>query len=285
MRHFSVNGEVVGDGGEDVTDKTYNVWHKVFLENRMSQNPSVLELECENRCPDCLWMTLKGIPQQQARRFYLLSSSSADIEQIELNLNINFNEQWEPLRAGRIKFGLRSGELRLNLDNGKIPLENRELNDPFEVSVKKDRQHQEGCENQSSLEASFAKGEPGIKANRSEKNTEGQTDKFQLTAFQVTTKGAEETPAWVFEVATREPVLKGSLTNQKLATMNVTAKPCEVKATFDISVRDVMITDAEGAWLTNLIPEKRTALDIALAKLLLKHKLQSPLSQVYLRHD
>ena len=240
--------------------------------------------ECENKCPDCLFMTLEGIPQKQARGF-LSSSKSADIKQIELHLNINFNEQWEPVPQGRIKFGIRSGELRLKLENGKIPLEKRELNDTFDVYVQKDRQHQEGSENQSSIEASVAKGEPGVKATRSYKKTAGKTDKFQFIDCQITTKGAEETPAWVFEVVTEEPVLKGTLTNQKLATMNVTAKPCEVNATFDISPRDVKITGAEGPWLANLIPEKREALDIALAKLLLKHKLKSPLSQVHLRHD
>ena len=251
----------------------------------MTKITPILELERENKCPDCLLIELKGICQQQKWKLPLPSSKSVDIEEIELHLTINFNEQWEALPKGRIKFGIRSGELRLRLENGKIPLERRELNDPFEVAVQKDRQNQEGSENQSSVEASVAKGEPGVKATRSEKRTAGKTDKFQFTACQITTKGAEETPAWVFEVATGEPVLKGTLTNQKLATMNVTAKPCEVKATFEISPRDVRITGAEGPWLANLIPEKREALDIGLAKLLLKHKLRSPLSQVHLRHD
>jgi len=252
----------------------------------MPETPPILQLkESKNKCPDCLLVKLKGICLQQKWKLPFPISQSADTKEIELHLNINFNEQWESLPTGRIKFGIRSGELRLRLENGKIPLENRELNDPFEVTLKKDRQHQEGSENQSSVEASVAKGEPRVKSTRSEKRTTGRTDKFQFTACQITTKGAEETPAWVFEVATGEPVLKGSLTNQKLATMSMIAKPCEVKATFDISPRDVKITGAEGPWLANIIPEKREALDIALAKLLLKHKLQSPLSQVHLRHD
>ncbi|NEP60923.1 MAG: hypothetical protein F6K31_28725, partial [Symploca sp. SIO2G7] len=174
----------------------------------MTKTPSILELERKDKCPDCLLMNLKGFYKEQQGKLSFLGFQSADNKAIELHLDINFNEQWEALPVGRIKFGIRSGELRLRLENGNIPLANRELNDPFEVTLKKDRQHQEGSEDQNSIEASVAKGEPGLKAISSYKTTEGKTDKFQFTACQITTKGAEETPAWVFEVATEEPVLK-----------------------------------------------------------------------------
>jgi len=190
---------------------------------------------------------------------------------IELHLNV-------PLSTSGIKLSIESGELRVRLENGKLPLDIRQLNNSFDVTSKKDKQNQESSKNQSGIETSLAKGEQGVKATPREKKIAGKI-------CQITTKGAEETPASVFEVATEEPLLKGALTNQELATMNVTAKPCEVEATFGTSRQDLKITGAKGQWLTNLIPEKREALEIALAKLLLKHKLQSPLTQVNLGYD
>ncbi|MBW4660305.1 MAG: hypothetical protein KME15_16645 [Drouetiella hepatica Uher 2000/2452] len=70
----------------------------------------------ENRCPDCLFLYLEGVMVK-----------SASLQQVELRLTINFNEQWEDLGIGRVKFGIRSGELRLSLTNGKIPYSSRKL--------------------------------------------------------------------------------------------------------------------------------------------------------------
>jgi hypothetical protein len=72
-----------------------------------------------------------------------------------------------------------------------------------------------------------------------------------------------------------------------LATIEVVTpeQPWSCEATFNISSRDVKITGGEGAWLKDLIPEKREVLDIALAKWLLKHKLKFPFSRVKLPYD
>jgi hypothetical protein len=202
----------------------------------------------------------------------------------DLYLTLNFSEQWETLSGGRIKFGLKAGELRLKLENARIPYELRSHNDPFELSVEKERQRQEGHKTQQVAEGSWGASKTGAKAKFSTEKTEGSTDKFHLVVCQVETKGTPEEPAWNFRGETGEPVLRGSLIKTKLATIEVIApeQPWSCEATFNISSRDVRITGGERAWLQDLIPEKRDSLDIALAKWSLRHKLKSPLSRLKL---
>ncbi|MFM7793294.1 MAG: hypothetical protein ACKO90_36140 [Microcystis panniformis] len=42
-----------------------------------------------------------------------------------LSVRLNFNQQWLDFSFGRVKFGLRGGELRLKLENGQMPSELR----------------------------------------------------------------------------------------------------------------------------------------------------------------
>jgi len=240
----------------------------------------------ENRCPDCFYMELEVVPVQPQRVLRLFPPKRIKMNKHDLYLTINFSEQWEQLSGGRIKFGLRAGELRLTLENAKISYESR-LNDPFELSLEKEIQKQEGYKTNRVAEGSWDGSKTGAKANFSTEQTEGSTDKFHLEVHQVETKGTLEEPAWDFRVLTGEPVLRGTLIKTKLATIEVIApeKPWFGEATFNISSRDVLITGGEGAWLKDLIPEKREALDIAIAKLLLKHKLKSPLSRVKLPYE
>ena len=239
-------------------------------------------LELENHCPDCLYMELEGVSVKPARGLGWFPPKRTKTNQYDLYLTLNFSEQWEQLSGGRIKFGVKAGELRLKLENAKIPYELRYLNDPFELSFEKERQRQEGYKTQCVAEGSWDGSKTGAKANFSTEQTESSTDKFHLVVCQVETKGTPEEPAWSFQVETGEPVLRGSLIKTKLATIEVIApeKSWSCEATFNISSRDVKITGGEGAWMKDLIPQKREPLDITLAKMLLKPKLKSPLSRV-----
>ncbi|MBV8886056.1 MAG: hypothetical protein JO235_18970 [Chroococcidiopsidaceae cyanobacterium CP_BM_RX_35] len=235
----------------------------------------------QNKCPDCLYMSLVGIP------------SSFTLEQIDLFLTINFNEQWEKLVGGRLKWGLRGGELRLTLTNGILPYSSRELTDSLELFILKKRVVQESRQAQQGLEGSISDmvilpawaGKAGAKANVGKERTFGKTDEFEVTVCQVTTKGSEENPAWVFTVRTGEPVLKGLLKRAKLGTLDIKALPCTAIATFEVSSRDVYITDAEGLWPPDISRNKQAVLERMLALRLLRSKLQPYLSQAELRYE
>ena len=70
-------------------------------------------------------MQLEAIP---------LPSVGAQTQQIDIHLSLNFNEHWEPLLGGRVKFGLQGGTLKLNLENCEIPVASRQLVGDFKLS-------------------------------------------------------------------------------------------------------------------------------------------------------
>lgn len=239
----------------------------------------------ENRCPDCLYMKLVGRPKIR---------SSSNPHRVDLLLTINFNEQWEKLPGGRVKFGLRSGELRLELTQGSIPYKlRRTLSKDLSLNLKKERQ---SCVSSSAIDESQAslgmtlKSETDIQAkvNKATKSETivSQSDNFIVLSCQVTTKGSPDRPAWVFETQTGDPVLKGLLTQTRLATVALSDVSWKVKAIFEVpSLKDVVLTETDGPWLRNASPQKRTILEIGLAKLLLKHKLKPYISYMEIHHE
>jgi hypothetical protein len=206
-------------------------------------------------------------------------------DQIDLHLTIQFNELSESLPSGRIAFGIKGGQLKLKLENGKISYGLRELTSSLELSPQEARQELEGSNTQSGVEASVAEIQSGAKASVGTEQTEDTTEPFKLATCQVTTKGSQKNPAWVFEVETGEPVLKGSLKNAKLATLKAIAFPCYIEATFEVSLRDIYLTETKGLWPQNINRNQLAVLKRGIAQLLLKRKFQPYLSRQELRYE
>jgi hypothetical protein len=161
--------------------------------------PPMSQVYHENKFPDCLYMHLEGI---------LVES-----EQIDLPITIEFNEHWESVEGGRVKFGLKGGTLKLNLENGHIP---QNLCNLTGFKVLKEKQ---------------------------------VTEKFQFPSMcQVTTNGSELNPAWLFVLDRASLVLKGTLLKEKLGTLTVNNQPCCAEATFEVELKYVHITEVEGLW-------------------------------------
>lgn len=190
------------------------------------------ELHHENKLPDCLSMKLEGILVESDR--------------IDLPIAIEFNEQWESLANGRVKFGLKGGTLRLKLENGQIPDKLLNLT--------------------------------GLKHLKA-------TENFQLpSTCQITLDGSGSNPTWVFEIKIVSQVLKGALPKENLGTLIVKDLPCCVEATFEVVLRYVHITGVEGLWPTNIERNKQIVLERKIAEYLWKSKLQPYLSRVELRY-
>ena len=197
--------------------------------------PTIFQLDHENKFPDCLCMQLEGI---------LVES-----EQIDLPITIEFNEQWESLLGGRVKFGLKGGTLRFKLENGQISDKLPNLTGLKEL---KERQ---------------------------------ATKIFQLSSMcQITTNGSELNPAWLFKSYIDWQVLKGALPNEKLGTLTVNNQPCCVEATFEVELQHVHITGVEGLWPENTSRNQQIVLKATARKKLWNSKLQPYLSRAELRY-
>jgi hypothetical protein len=238
-------------------------------------------------------MKLEGIPVQSGSQYSIeFWPTLTQTQQIDLHLTISFNEQWESLKQGRIKFGLKGGELRLKLENSEIPYECRELAGSLELSLPKEKPESPGSKEPKGREVHTAPINFSVNgskvpapanvmtAPRSSKNTLSE-----ISVCHVTTKVSEENPVWVFEEEMGQPVLKGILNKTKLATLNVTALPCHVEATFEVSKQDVCLTDAEGLWPSDISRNKRAVLDRLIIQRLLEPKLKPYLSRGSLHYE
>lgn len=248
--------------------------------------PTTPPLEPENKCLGCLFMKLEGIPvQPEKQEISKQQPQSAATEQLNLYLTLQFKEQRELLLGGRFKFGLKGGKLSLKLENCEFPLESRHLSGFIKLIVQQERQQQQGNENQSRREPFLPENKPTVQGNLATQKTTERTDKFQFIVCQVTTNNSEENPAWVFEVETDEAVLKGILNKAKLGTLNVTAKPCRVEATFEVSPQDVYMTEAEGLWPKNISKKRKAVIERAIIRHLIERKLKPYLSRQELRYE
>ncbi|NES21790.1 MAG: hypothetical protein F6K41_23415 [Symploca sp. SIO3E6] len=236
-------------------------------------------------------MKLTGIPVQPTSQELEFWQTPTETQQINLQLTINFNEQWESLGEGRIKFGLKGGELRLKLENSEIPYESRTLAGQMRLSPPQNPQQSPTNKQPNGISISelaknifFKKIKPDAESNVVDSKS-SSANQCPISLCHVTTKISEENPVWVFEEERDELALKGSLLKVNLATLNILALPCRVEATFEVSQRNVCLTDAEGLWLPDLSRNKKAVLEKLIVQHLLEPKIKPYLSRAELRYE
>jgi hypothetical protein len=248
----------------------------------MQPSPKRFQPEPENKFPDCLYMKLEGIPVQSGSlEDFDVWQASIETPQIDLCVTLKFSEQWENLKGGRIKFGLRGGELRLKLENSEIPDEAHNLAGIVELSKNDAKPEPQSIVERKSLDSRLRAFNSAFKASSTEPSPEAE---HPITLCHITTKVSEENPAWVFEEI-GEIVLRGSLYQTKLATLNISALPCRVEATFEISKQDLCLTDAEGLWPPDISRNKQAVLERLMIQRLLEPNIKPYLSKAELHYD
>ncbi|MBV6626997.1 MAG: hypothetical protein KI793_29350 [Rivularia sp. (in: Bacteria)] len=206
--------------------------------------------------------------------------------QLELYLTLNFNEQWQEILGGQVKFGIKGGELRLSLENGKSPYELRHLmNGSLVVSTDKEIEIKQSSENTNSVGSSLSIDKASLTTKQEDKDKINRTEKFKKTTYCIETKGSEEKPIWVFQANADELTIKGNLIDEELATIVITENTYGVKATFEAKKKDIRLTEFEGALPSFLHPNKHKAIENMIVNYLLKNKLKPYLSRAELRHE
>jgi hypothetical protein len=242
--------------------------------------------EHENKCPECLHLKISG--EVVAAKGLLASLQNSEPEAIALFVRINFNEQWVDFNFGRVKFGLSGGELRLKLENGKMPseLRNQDLKKSLEREMSVERQSGGEQERKSQVKGSLAPdlSKAGLEAVGEDRQKDSRSDKFQLKIAQISHKGADDQPVWVFENKTGEPVLIGELADS-LGKMLIEGIPWGVEATFTPEMRQVAITGLENLFKDDISGSKLKAFELVFAKKFLKNKTQPYLSRQVLRYE
>ena len=252
------------------------------------QSRAIAVTEHDNKCPECLHLEILGEPLAPESKGVFSLLKKSDPEAFSLSVRIIFNQQWLDFRFGRVKFGLRGGELRLKLENGQMPseLRNEALKKILARELEIERQLGGEQESKSQLEGSATPDlwKASLKGVREQRRKESQGDKFQLKIAQISHKGADNQPVWVFENRTGEPVLIGELADS-LGKMLIAGVPWSVEATFTHEMRQVVITGLENLFKDDISGHKLNVFELAVAKLFLKHKTQPYLSRQVLRYE
>jgi hypothetical protein len=252
------------------------------------QSRAIAVTEHDNKCPECLHLEISGEPVAPESKGVFSLLKKSDPEAFSLSVRIIFNQQWLDFSFGRVKFGLRGGELRLKLENGQMPseLRNEALKKILARELEIERQLGGEQESKSQLEGSITPdlSKANLKGVREQRQKESQGDKFQLKIAQISHKGANNQPVWVFENRTGEPVLIGELADS-LGKMLIAGVPWSVEATFTHEMRQVVITGLENLFKDDISGHKLNVFELAVAKLFLKHKTQPYLSRQVLRYE
>ncbi|MBW4563075.1 MAG: hypothetical protein KME32_18385 [Mojavia pulchra JT2-VF2] len=174
-------------------------------------------------------------------------------DQFDLPITIHFSEQTVQLLGGRVQFGLKGMELKLKLKNAEISYDSRYQPERIELSTYE--------------------------------HTEKITANYLPVVCQVTTYGSNSDPAWMFELTISSSVLKGSLQIENLGTLQVRSKPCQLRATVEVSLQHLCLTSVEGLYASNISRNKQTIANIAIKKELLRTKLQPYLSRAEVDYE
>ena len=196
-----------------------------------------------------------------------------------LLLTINFNKHHLKILGGRVWFGLRGGELKLELTNAVMFYQHRWPQSPLEEKIKvKHRISKTSLSKStrnSNAQANLAETSASMSFSRT-KETGGELttsveDEVEYVIWQISTKGSEKEAYWDFEVGGGNPCLQGRLTEQEIGKVIVQAEPYAVQAEFKVFKKDIRPLHGEGFWPENLSNTKKAVLLAFLRIIIARH--------------
>jgi hypothetical protein len=196
-----------------------------------------------------------------------------------LHLTVSFYEQEEAILGGRVKFGLKRGEVVLSFENAQMKMRDRTLGAPLELTLEREITRELSSEFQGG--GSLSTSDKGILpgAVLSAKTGEKITEKELSTTYGVFTKGSPESPSWNFVSVSEHAPLKGVLRDAQLGILTIKQRGVWLaRVRFIFSIKDVYIKGSGGVWSENIERNKMAVMERLIVKRLLQDKLRSPMS-------
>lgn len=220
-------------------------------------------LQSNNKFPDCVYLKLGGTPVvEEVPPFSdpsTISTLTVPSNKIDLKLTLRFgsNRIEIPNTNTKILFGLKRGELKLELAGGTLLLETVGLTKPFELETRIEVQEEHGSETEGNVGVNGKSLTGGVKNRSSRKNTTKSTK----TAYSCRSKGTESKPVWEFDAGAQSPpMLDGQITGNSLGTIEVNESVCHIKATFEIRRQsDLYLIESEGLLRAKQLDRNSTA--------------------------
>jgi hypothetical protein len=208
-------------------------------------------------------------------------------------VDLLFNEETLELSSSiKVRFGIREGELRFNLENCSMPVEARKFHTRLKAgidvkrTVKAGRKMLRSSESALDLKADASALLAGMRVSRKASRTQDlvQSDEFVLHKSQVSIMGEPSRPGWFFQAAAGEEILRGGFQKERLGTLAVQGRPFRVKVRFATTKNQLRITSTEG--LPNFLsPDKRAVVRLLLVKLLFSKLNYGNISSWSVEHE
>jgi hypothetical protein len=229
---------------------------------------------------DCVSLRLHFV-RSQSNSAKLFSRTTK--EEIDISMTIRFGVEqaiaipakfpYFPFFDGKVYFGIRRGTLELNLENCLLPLDKVILDQDFQLSVEVESQGETSLEVQIGSSSGF-------------KATDKESGKVKKMVSRVQQAGGEKSPRWIFIGEKGEPLL-GRRRQEGLGTIELQSKPCEVKATFMTSGKDVWINRGRVGFAEDetLSSNKLAHIERLIAVNYIGKKLDNPISVTSWKYD
>jgi hypothetical protein len=237
--------------------------------------PNLPEANCYNKFEDCVIIKL---------HFELLKKSWMDIfnlsrkDEIDISMTIRFGQEQFmeldfPPFNGKVYFGIMRGELEFTLENCRFPIEKLAFCQAFQILLEVDNSVEKAMEIQVGTVS-------GIKKTTKELN------KAKFLSSQVEQVGGERLPKWIFKSKNKSEPLLGYTSKEKLGVMILENRPCEIKATFTVSKKDIWINRGKIAFVEGqeLANNKFAIIERIISRAYIGRKLDAPISEVSWKH-
>lgn len=229
------------------------------------------DLPAENRFSDLVFVKLIACSPKSKSLIGNISSRKKDYS-VELKLTIRFGTQTFPVPGGYIRVGLRQGEFKLSLRNGKIPLEKMGLVNPLQLTVEVEQQQGSGRESETTV---------ALAAGLKIKDSIQQATKLKSQASKVRNRGTENNPIWEFiSNPIESPYLIGQLTDSSLGEVEVNSQPCNLHSLFTVNFQKDLHLEGEGLWPKDISRNQLAILERAFFNRFIAPNLQPWLSQI-----
>lgn len=213
----------------------------------------MLTLNSQNLYPHSVWMEINTTSAEY---------SETGLSPLDLYLTINFNEHWESLLGGKVKIGLQSGQLKINLNQAKYISNSSTLVGQLQLADA---------------------GDEDLSINQfSSEELGDHHPKSSPTTCQILPKITSDQVGWSFIVKPGETSLRGCLKKVKLATLQPLETLQNLTVTFEINSSDLYIVDAEGLWRHDIHPNQHAILERLFALYFLTSQPYPCLSYSYL---
>jgi len=230
----------------------------------MQPNIQVSQPTIYNRFHDCAFIAL------------VLGKNNGRIEAV---FTIVFGEHVESNTAiGEVRFGIRRGELKVDVENGHIaPAEIDFMKEFSFITEVNAAEEKTGASSNTVKLMSSAKGKLGIEpslASQLEAGAEAtlqaetkRSRSFRSSVYHVRAHWHPRRPRWEFHTQLWEFYLEGLIDKRRFAVITMTASPLKFRYKFDIRPKDIVYTNVN--FLTNVKSiNKNKILHVLLTKMI-----------------